>query len=74
MGLQEVCDAALRAASTAGSRGVIEDILKVPIQPIVNAISSSVSTLWTGHVEKKKLELETIKGLLEAAKWPDFGP
>ena len=71
-GLQEVCDAALKTASAAGSRGLVEDILKAPIEPIVNAISSGVSALWTGHVEKDKLELETIKGQLEAARWPDF--
>lgn len=71
-GLQEVCDAALKTASAAGSRGLVEDILKAPIEPIINAISSGVSALWTGHVEKDKLELETIKGQLEAAKWPDF--
>jgi hypothetical protein len=71
-GLQEVCNAALSVATAAGSRGVVEDILKAPIEPIVNAISSGVSALWTGHVEKDKLELETIKGQLEAAKWPDF--
>jgi hypothetical protein len=71
-GLQEVCNAALTAASATGSRGLFEDILKAPIEPIVNAISSGVSALWTGHVEKDKLEIETIKGQLEAAKWPDF--
>jgi hypothetical protein len=71
-GLQEICDAALTAASAAGSKGLVEDILKAPIEPVVNAISSGVSALWTGHVEKDKLELETIKGQLEAAKWPDF--
>jgi hypothetical protein len=71
-GLQEVCSAALTAASAAGNRGLVEDILKAPIEPIVNAISSGVSTLWTGHVEKDKLELETIKGQLQAAKWPNF--
>ena len=71
-GLQEVCNAALKAASAAGSRGLVEDILKAPIEPIVNAISSGVSALWTGHVENDKLELETIKGQLQAAKWPDF--
>jgi hypothetical protein len=71
-GLQEVCNAALTAASAAGSKGFIEDILKAPVEPVVNAISSGVSALWTGHVERDKLELETIKGQLEAAKWPDF--
>jgi hypothetical protein len=72
-GLQEVCDAALKSASGAGgTKGLVEDILKAPIEPIVNAISSGVSALWTGHVEKDKLELETIKGQLDAAKWPEF--
>jgi hypothetical protein len=71
-GLQEVCDAALKTASAAGSRGLVEDILKAPIEPIVNAISSGVSALWTGHVERDKLGLQTIKGQLDAAKWPDF--
>ena len=32
-GLQEVCNAALTAASAAGSKGVVEDILKAPIEP-----------------------------------------
>jgi hypothetical protein len=71
-GLQEVCDAALKTASAAGSRGLVENILKAPIEPIVNAISSGVSALWTGHVERDKLELQTIKGQLDGAKWPDF--
>jgi hypothetical protein len=71
-GLQEVCVAALKTASAAGTKGLVEDILKAPIEPIVNAISSGVSALWTRHIEKDKLELETIKGQLEAAKWPDF--
>jgi hypothetical protein len=71
-GLQEVCVAALKTASAAGTKGVVEDILKAPIEPILNAISSGVSALWMGHVEKDKLELETIERQLEAAKWPDF--
>ena len=57
---------------SGGTKGLVEDILKAPIEPIVNAISSGVSALWTGHVEKDKLELETIKGQLDAAKWPEF--
>ena len=64
-GLQEVCNAALTAASADGSRGLVEEIMKAPIEPIVNAISSGVSALWTGHVERDKLELETIETRLE---------
>jgi hypothetical protein len=71
-GLQEVCDAAIKTASAAGSRGLVEDILKAPIEPIVKAISAGVSALWTRHNEKDKLEQDTIKGQLEAAKWPPF--
>jgi hypothetical protein len=72
-GLQEVCDAALKSVTAAGgTKGLVEDILKAPIEPIVNAISSGVSALWTGHVEKDKLELQTIKRQLDAAKWPEF--
>jgi hypothetical protein len=73
-GLREVCDAALTTASAAGSKGLVEDILKAPIEPVLNAISSGARVLWAGHVEKDKLELETIKAQLEAAKWPEFGP
>jgi hypothetical protein len=71
-GLQEVCDVALKTASARGSKGLVEDILKAPIEPIASAISSGISALWTGHAEKDKLELATIKGQLDAAKWPDF--
>lgn len=72
-GFREICNAALTAASAAGSRGLVEEILKAPVEPIVDALSSGMSALWAGHVEKDRLELETIKGQLEAAKWPDFG-
>ena len=72
-GLQEVCDAAVKAASSAsGTKGVVEDIAKGAIGPVVDGIKSAASTLWTRHVEKDALEIETIKGQLEAAKWPDF--
>ncbi len=73
-GLQQICDAAVKTASaTGGTKGVVEDVAKAAIEPLVNAISSAVGALWTRHVEKDALELETIKTQLEAAKWPDFG-
>jgi hypothetical protein len=73
-GLQEVCDAALKTVSdSGGTKGVVEDILKAPVEPIINAISAGVSALWARKVETDKLEMETIKTQLEAAEWPDFG-
>lgn len=72
-GLQEVCDAAVKAATAAsGTKGVVEDIAKGAIGPVVDGIKSAASTLWTRHVEQDALEQQMIKGQLEAAKWPDF--
>jgi hypothetical protein len=72
-GLQEVCDAAVKAASSAsGTKGVVEDIAKGAIGPVVDGIKSAAGALWARHVEKDALEIETIKGQLEAAKWPEF--
>ena len=73
-GLQEICDAAVKMASSAsGTKGVVEEMAKGAIEPIVKAISSGVGGLWSQHVEKDALELQTIKTQLEAARWPDFG-
>jgi hypothetical protein len=73
-GLKEVCEAAVKTASAAaGTKGVIDTILAAPLEPILMAISSGVAALWTRRVEQDKLELETIKTQLEAAKWPNFG-
>jgi hypothetical protein len=73
-GLQEVCDAAVKSASSAsGTKGLVEDIAKGAIEPVVDGIKSAADALWTRHVEKDKLEIETIKTQLEAAKWPEFG-
>jgi hypothetical protein len=74
-GLKEVCDAAVAAALVAGgSKGVVEDVAKAAIEPVVAGLKDGAGALWAHHLEEDKLEIETIKGELEAAKWPDFGP
>jgi hypothetical protein len=70
-GLKEICDAAVRTV-TPNTKGVWEEIAKGPIEPLIKAISDGVGALWTRHVEKDKLEVETKKSQLEAAKWPKF--
>jgi hypothetical protein len=40
---------------------------------VFKTISDGVGALWTRHVDEEKLELETKKSKLEAAKWPKFG-
>jgi hypothetical protein len=54
-------------------KGVWEEIAKGAVEPLFKTISDGVGALWTRHVEKDKLELETKKSQLEAAKWPKFG-
>jgi hypothetical protein len=70
-GLKEVCDEAVKTIAPH-TKGVWEEIAKGPIEPLIKAISDGVGGLWTRHVEKDKLELETKKSQLEAAKWPKF--
>jgi hypothetical protein len=74
-GLKEVCDAAVAAGSAAiGSKGFVEDVVKGAVEPVVAALKDGAGALWARKVEEDKLEIEMIRGQLEAAKWPDFGP
>jgi hypothetical protein len=70
-GLKEICDAAVKTV-TPNTKGLWEEIAKGAVEPLFKTISDGVSALWTRHVEKDKLELETKKTQLEAAKWPKF--
>ncbi len=72
-GLQEVCNDAIRAASVAeGRRSVVQDVVKGAVGPVIDALKAASGALWAHHLEMEKLEMETIKAQLEAAKWPDF--
>ena len=71
-GLKEICDAAVKTVAP-NTKGVWEEIAKGAVEPLIKAISDGVGALWTRHVEKDKLELETKKTQLEAARWPKFG-
>ena len=55
-----------------GTKGVVEDLAKGAIEPLVDALKAAAGGLWGQHVKMEELEVETIKGQLEAAKWPDF--
>jgi len=71
-GLKEICDAAVKTI-TPNTKGALEEIAKGAVEPLIKAISEGVGALWTRHVEKDKLALETKRSQLEAAKWPKFG-
>jgi len=73
-GLQAVCDNAVKAArASEGSRGLVNEVVTAAVGPVIDALKAAAGALWARHVEEDKLEIETIKGQLEAAKWPDFG-
>jgi hypothetical protein len=70
-GLKEICDAAVKTTAP-NTKGVWEEIAKGAVEPLFKTISDGVGALWTRHVEKDELELETKRSQLEAAKWPKF--
>jgi hypothetical protein len=70
-GLKEICDAAVKSV-TPNTKGIWEEIAKGAVEPLFKTISEGVGALWTRHVEKDTLELETKKSQLEGAKWPKF--
>ena len=72
-GLKEVCDVAVSAAPQSGAKGIVEDLAKGAVEPVVDALKAAAGALWSQHLKMEELEIETIKGQLEAAKWPDFG-
>jgi len=69
--LQMICDVADKTAPPH-TKGVWDEIAKAAVEPVVKAISDGVGALWARHVDKDKLEIETKRAQLEAAKWPDF--
>lgn len=74
-GLKDVCDAAIKAASTAaGGKGIVSELAKAAIEPLIGAIKDGVGAVWARQIEEDKAEQDSIKGQLEAAKWPEFGP
>ena len=70
-GLKEICDVAVKTI-TPNTKGVWEEVAKGAVEPLFKSISDGVGALWTRHIEIEKLELETKKSQLEAAKWPRF--
>jgi len=56
----------------SGRKGILEDIVKAALDPVINSLSAGVATLYNNHRKDDSLTIETIKTQLEAAKWPDF--
>jgi hypothetical protein len=57
---------------TSGQRGVLADIVKGAIQPVIEALSKAIAAIYNNSGKEAALTRETIKTQLEAAKWPNF--
>jgi hypothetical protein len=72
-GLAEFCGSvADLLTSTVGQKGVIEDIAKASILPLLKMLSDGVSALYSNHRNDDELTRRTIQTQLEAARWPAF--
>jgi hypothetical protein len=56
----------------AGQRGILDEIVKAAIEPVVKALSDGIAALYNNHRRDDELTRLTIRTQLEAAKWPDF--
>jgi hypothetical protein len=72
-GLAEFCGAvADLLPSTVGQKGVIEDIAKASILPLLKMLSDGVAHLYGNYRNDDALTRRTIQTQLEAARWPTF--
>jgi hypothetical protein len=74
-GLKEICDAALATLKPNSHRkgGWQEGIATAAVEATVKPMIDWLSEKWARLMEPDKLEIETKKTQLEAAKWPKFG-
>ncbi len=58
--------------SASGRKGVLADIAKGAVEPLIKALSEGVAVLYNNHRKDDALMRETIKTQLEATRWPNF--
>lgn len=58
--------------NASGQKGVVADIAKAAVEPVIKALSEGVAALYNNHRKDDALTIETIKTQLEATKWPEF--
>jgi hypothetical protein len=68
--LAEFCQAVDKLLpDSSGSKGIVIDIAKAAIEPLINALSAAVAALYNDY---RKDDALTLRTQLEAAKWPAF--
>lgn len=72
-GLTQLCTmVAALVPDESGQKGVVAEIVKAALEPLVGVLSAGVTALYNNHRKDKALTRQTIQTQLEAAKWPDF--
>jgi len=72
-GLGNFCKTVSDLLPTAsGRKGVLADIAKGAVEPVIKTLSEGVAALYNNHRKDDALTIETIKTQLEATKWPNF--
>jgi hypothetical protein len=73
--LKEICDAALTTLKSSSHQkgGLQEAIAAAASEATVKPVIEWLSENWSRLMGSDKLEVETKKAELEAAKWPRFG-
>jgi hypothetical protein len=61
-----------RIPQDPGRKGVIDEIAKAAIEPLVTAVSKGIAALYTDHRIDTDLTRKTIITQLDGARWPDF--
>jgi hypothetical protein len=72
-GLGQFCRTVADLVPTAsGQKGILDEMVKAAVEPVINALSEGVAALYKNHRKDDALTRQTIQTQLEAAKWPDF--
>jgi hypothetical protein len=71
--LQSFCDSTAKVMPpNAGHKGIVDEIAKAAIEPLIKAVSSGVATLYSNHRGDLALTRKTIQTQLEATRWLNF--
>lgn len=71
--LSKLCDSATGLLPpSSGHKGILDEIVKAALDPLIKAVSDGVSALYNNHRADKELIKKTIQSQLEAAKWQEF--
>lgn len=71
--VQSFCGVAGKVLPTSSKhKGVVDEIAKASIEPLIKAVSDGIAALYNNHRNDKELVKKTIQAQLEAAKWQDF--